>query len=248
MDELLSELAAFFGGSADSGLFGTNDGLVLTLLLLVIPMLLGLALSIPLAFARNSASAWIAKPVWMYTYLFRGTPMLVQLFLIYYGLAQFDVVTDSSLWDYLRDPYCCALLTFTLNTTAYTTEILAGQMRRIDWREIEAAQSLGMGRWTMSRRIVLPSALRRALPAYSNEVIMLLHGTSIVSLVTLTDITGVARHIYSDTYNPFQPFIIAGVIYLLLTWLITRVFMKMERRWLAFLKPMTQSKREQRPS
>jgi len=124
-----------------------------------------------------------------------------------------------------------------LNTTAYTTEILAGQIRRIDWREIEAAQSLGMSRWQMNRRIVLPSALRRALPAYSNEVIMLLHGTSIVSLVTLTDITGVARHIYSDTYNPFQPFIIAGAIYLLLTWAITRVFLKMEQRWLAFLKP-----------
>jgi len=237
MDELLTELASFFGGSADSALFGTSDGLVLTLLLLAIPVTLGLVLSIPLAFARNSARRWIAKQVWMYTYLFRGTPMLVQLFLIYYGLAQFDIVRDSSLWDYLRDPYCCALLTFTLNTTAYTTEILAGQIRRIDWREIEAAQSLGMSRWQMNRRIVLPSALRRALPAYSNEVIMLLHGTSIVSLVTLTDITGVARHIYSDTYNPFQPFIIAGAIYLLLTWAITRVFLKMEQRWLAFLKP-----------
>jgi arginine/ornithine transport system permease protein len=124
-----------------------------------------------------------------------------------------------------------------LNTTAYTTEILAGQIRRIDWREIEAAQSLGMSHWQMNYRIVLPSALRRSLPAYSNEVIMLLHGTAIVSLVTLNDVTGIARHIYSDTYNPFQPFLIAGAIYLVLTWLITRVFMKMEDRWLAFLRP-----------
>jgi len=247
MNELISqlqtELPDFFGGSTDTALFSTSDGLILTLLLQLIPMALGLALSIPLAFARNATSVWIAKPVWMYTCLFRGTPMLVQLFLIYYGLAQFDIVKDSSLWDYLRDPYCCALLTFTLNTTAYTMEILAGQLRGIDWREIEAAQSLGMSRWKMNMHIVLPSALRRSLPAYSNEVIMLLHGTSIVSLVTLTDITGVARHIYSDTYNPFEPFMIAGAIYLMLTWLITRIFMKMERRWLAFLKPITANSR-----
>ena len=241
MDELLAQLAPFLGGSADSALFSVSDGLELTLLLQLIPMALGLLLSIPLAFARNATRLWIARPVWLYTYLLRGTPMLVQLFLIYYGLAQFDVVRDSSLWQYLRDPYFCALLTFTLNTTAYTTEILAGQIRRIDWREIEAAQSLGMSRWNMHARIVLPSALRRALPAYSNEVIMLLHGTSIVSLVTLSDLTGVARHIYSDTYNPFQPFIMAGIIYLLLTWLITRIFKKMERRWLAFLQPGTQT-------
>jgi len=237
LDELLAQLAGFFGGSAEGGLFVTSDGLLLTLQLQLIPMALGLLLSIPLAFARNARSGWIAKPVWCYTWLFRGTPMLVQLFLIYYGLAQFEAVKDSRAWAYLRDPYCCALLSFALNTTAYTTEILAGQIRRIDWREIEAAQSLGMSRWMMNYRIVLPSALRRSLPAYGNEVIMLLHGTSIVSLVTLTDITGVARHLYSETYDPFQPFMIAGALYLSLTWLISRLFLKMEHRWLAFLKP-----------
>jgi arginine/ornithine transport system permease protein len=237
MDEFMTQLAGFFGGSSDTRLFSTTDGLLLTLALQVIPMAIGLACSIPLAFARNARSRWIANGVWFYTYLFRGTPMLVQLFLIYYGLAQFDVVRNSWAWDYLRDPYFCALLSFTLNTTAYTTEILAGQIRRIDSREIEAAQSLGMSRWQMNYRIVLPSALRRSLPAYSNEVIMLLHGTAIVSLVTLTDITGVARHIYSDTYNPLQPFIIAGAMYFMLTWMITRIFLKMEQRWLAFLKP-----------
>jgi len=237
MDEILAQLTAFFGGSSDSALFSTSDGLVLTLMLQCIPMVIGLLLSIPLAFARNSRLIWIKRSVWLYTYLFRGTPMLVQLFLIYYGLAQFDYVRNSWTWEYLRDPYCCALLSFTLNTTAYTTEILAGQLRHIDWREIEAALSLGMSRWLMNVRIVLPSALRRSLPAYSNEVIMLLHGTSIVSLVTLTDITGIARRIYADTYNPFEPFMIAGGIYLILTWLITQLFLKMENRWLAFLKP-----------
>ena len=237
MNEFLMQLASFFGASDESGIFTTSDGLILTLTLQLIPMALGLACSIPLAFARNAENRFIAGAVWLYTYLFRGTPMLVQLFLIYYGLAQFDFIKDGWAWQYLRDPYCCALISFTLNTTAYTTEILAGQIRRIDWREIEAAQSLGMSHWQMNYRIVLPSALRRSLPAYSNEVIMLLHGTAIVSLVTLNDVTGIARHIYSDTYNPFQPFLIAGAIYLVLTWSITRVFMKMEDRWLAFLKP-----------
>ncbi len=238
LDELLGQLASFFGGSSDTALLSTSDGLVLTLALQCIPLAIGLILSIPLAFARNSRRLLIRNSVWLYTYLFRGTPMLVQLFLIYYGLAQFDVVRSSWAWNYLRDPYCCALLSFSLNTTAYTTEILAGQMRRIDWREIEAALSLGMSRWLLNIRIVLPSALRRSLPAYGNEVIMLLHGTSIVSLVTLADITGIARRIYADTYNPFEPFVMAGAIYLILTWLITQLFLKMEHRWLAFLRPI----------
>ncbi len=237
ISELTEQLLPFFGATEESGIFSTSDGLQLTLLLLVIPLLSGLLLSIPLAFARNARAPLLAKSVWLYTWLFRGTPMLVQLFLLYYGLGQFEWVRASWVWDYLREPYYCALLSFTFNTTAYTTEILAGQIRQLDWREIEAAQSLGMSRALMNRRIVLPAALRRSLPAYGNEVIMLLHGTAIVSLVTLTDLTGVARRMYSDTYNPFEPFMMAGGIYLLLTWLISLAFKKMEQHWLAYLSP-----------
>lgn len=237
-DDLVDQLRSFLGGSDESALFSSHDGLVLTLLLLLIPMTVGLLLSIPLAFARNARSAWLRNPVWLYTYLLRGTPMLVQLFLVYYGLAQFELVRASPLWDFLRDPFYCALLTFTLNTSAYTTEIIAGQLRNTDQREIEAAQSLGMTTRQINLRIVLPAALRRSLPAYSNEVIMLLHGTAIVSLVTLADLTGVARHIYADTYNPFQPFIVAGVFYLAMTWLLVKAFGLMEGRWLAYLKPV----------
>lgn len=237
MDELLSQLAEFFGRSAEGGGFASRDGMLLTVMLLLIPALSGLCLSVPLAFLRNARASWLSWPVRAYTYFLRGTPMLVQLFLIYYGLAQFAWVRSSAAWDTLRDPYYCALICFTLNTTAYTTEILAGQMRSIDWREIEAAQSLGLRTFQIGWRILLPSALRRALPAYGNEVIMLLHGTAIVSLVTLNDITGVARRLYADSYDPFQPFLLAGLLYLLLTWLITRLFAAMENRWLAFLRP-----------
>jgi arginine/ornithine transport system permease protein len=238
-NDLIEQLRWFLGGSDQSALFSSADGLVLTRMLQCVPMVLGLVLSIPLAFARNAHNGWVSNPVRLYTFVLRGTPMLVQLFLVYYGLSQFELIRNSLFWDVLNDPYRCALLTFTLNTTAYTTEIVAGQLRNTDRREVEAAQSLGMSVRQVNFRIVLPAALRRSLPAYGNEVIMLLHGTAIVSLVTLSDLTGVARHIYADTYNPFQPFIIAGAFYLTLTWLLSKMFARMERRWLAYLMPST---------
>ncbi len=234
-NDLLDQLRSFLGGGEDTAAFASHDGLLLTLLLLSVPMTVGLAMSIPLAFARNARRAWLRMAVWLYTSLLRGTPMLVQLFLVYYGLAQFALVRASPFWPLLRDPLYCALLTLTLNTAAYTTEIIAGQLRNTDRREFEAAQSLGMTTRQVYLRIVLPAALRRSLPAYGNEVIMLLHGTAIVSLVTLTDLTGVARHIYADTYNPFTPFMVAGGFYLALTWLLVKPFGLMEARWLAYL-------------
>lgn len=236
--DLLEQLTLFLGGDGENAVFTTGQGLLLTLKLLIVSLSVGSLLSIPLAVMRNSKHVLPARTVWLFTYLFRGTPMLVQLFLIYYGLAEIEWVRHSWAWPYLRDAYACSLLTITLNTAAYTTEIIAGQIRATNWGEIEAAKSMGMGKWLLLRRIVLPAALRRALPAYSNEVIMLLHGTSIVSLVTLADLTGVARQIYSDTYNPFEPFLIAGAIYLVLTYGLTWIFKKWEVRWLAYLRPM----------
>lgn len=166
------------------------DGVVMSLQLLAVALLFGLALAIPLGVARASTRRWLSWPVWAYTYVIRGTPMLVQLFLIYYGLAQFEVVRDSRFWDWFSSAWFCAVLAFTLNTAAYTAEIIAGAIRAIPAGELEAANSLGLSRWQVLIRILLPSAMRRALPAYSNEVIMMLHGTSVASTVTLIDLTG----------------------------------------------------------
>nr|WP_255496525.1 ABC transporter permease [Aquitalea sp. LB_tupeE] len=215
----------------------TSDGIVMTLELLGASLLLGMLLAVPLALGRVSKNRLLAGSVWFYTYVFRGTPLLVQLFIIYYGLSQFDAVRESWMWQYLQDAWFCAILAFTLNTAAYTTEIIAGQIRTTHWGEIEAARAMGMSKWLMMRRIVIPSALRRALPAYSNEVIMMMQSTAVAGLVTLADITGVARRIYSDTYMAFEPFLIAGAIYLVLTFVFVWLFKQAEQRWLAYLAP-----------
>ncbi len=217
-------------------------GLWLTLQLTVFALAAGLVCAIPLAVLRVSPNPWLQGPVWLYGYFFRGTPMLVQLLLMYYGLGQFEWMQaqwaeGNRFWLVLRDPYGCALLTFALNTCAYTTEILAGALRTTPHGEIEAARACGMSRFTMLRRILLPGALRRALPAYSNEIIFMLHGTAIASTITLVDLTGAARNAYSQFFAPFEAFIFAGLIYLALTFALVGLFRLAERRWLAHLQP-----------
>jgi arginine/ornithine transport system permease protein len=211
------------------------DGLGVTLKLLALSLACGLALALPLALVRTVSGGLASRLVWAYTYVFRGTPMLVQLFLIYYGLAQFDAVRDSWAWPWMSSATFCAWLTFTLNTAAYTTEIIAGSIRALPAGEIEAAKALGMGRGLMLRRIVLPAALRRALPAYGNEAIFMLHGTSLASVVTLLDITGAARAVNARYYLPFEAFITAALFYLVLTMGLVGLFRWAEHRW---LKPM----------
>ena len=213
------------------------DGLLVTLKLLSISLLIGLLLAVPLALMRVSKQPLVNFPAWLYTYVIRGTPMLVQLFLIYYGLAQFDAVRESALWPWLSNASFCACLAFAINTSAYTAEILAGSLKATPHGEIEAAKAMGMSRLKMYRRILLPSALRRALPQYSNEVIMMLQTTSLASIVTLVDITGAARTVYSQYYLPFEAFITAGLFYLCLTYILVRLFKHAERRWLAYLAP-----------
>ncbi|HHX0954582.1 ABC transporter permease [Pseudomonas aeruginosa] len=213
------------------------DGLLVTLKLLSISLLIGLLLAVPLALMRVSKQPLVNFPAWLYTYVIRGTPMLVQLFLIYYGLAQFDAVRESALWPWLSNASFCACLAFAINTSAYTAEILAGSLKATPHGEIEAAKAMGMLRLKMYRRILLPSALRRALPQYSNEVIMMLQTTSLASIVTLVDITGAARTVYSQYYLPFEAFITAGLFYLCLTFILVRLFKLAERRWLAYLAP-----------
>ena len=211
------------------------SGLAVTLKLLVLSLGCGLLLALPLAVVRTVSRGWASRLVWVYTYSFRGTPMLVQLFLVYYGLAQFDVVRESWAWPWLSSATFCAWLTFTLNTAAYTTEIIAGSIRALPAGEIEAAKAMGMDRGLMLRRIVLPAALRRALPAYGNEAIFMLHGTSLASVVTLLDVTGAARAVNAKYYLPFEAFITAGVFYFALTLGLVGIFRWAEGRW---LKPM----------
>lgn len=215
------------------------SGTLVTLKLLLVALGAGLAVAIPLAVMRASPNPWISRPVWLFTYVFRGTPLLVQLFLIYYGLAQFAWLRESMLWPMFSSAWFCAMLAFAINTCAYTTEIIAGAILATNHGEVEAARAMGMSPSTLYRRILLPSALRRSLPAYSNEVIMMLHGTSLASIVTLLDITGAAREINSRFYLPFEAFVTAAVFYLALTFVLVSLFHLAEKRWLAHLAPRT---------
>lgn len=213
------------------------SGALVTLQLLLLACGLGLAAALPLAMLRSLPSPWVHKPVWLFTYVIRGTPMLVQLFLLYYGLAQFEAVRASVFWPWLSSAWFCAVLAFAVNTCAYTTEILHGAMKAVPAGEIEAAKALGMSRWVMLRRIVLPSAFRRALPAYGNEVVLMLHGTSLASVVTLYDLTGAARELNSVHYLPFEAFITAAVFYAVITAVLVALFRAAERRWLQPMLP-----------
>ncbi|WFC61998.1 ABC transporter permease [Pseudomonas sp. REST10] len=212
-------------------------GVLVTLKLLLIALAVGLLLAVPLAVMRVSKQALVNFPAWLYTYVIRGTPMLVQLYLLYYGLAQFEAVRESFMWPYLSSATFCACLAFAINTSAYTAEILAGSLKATPHGEIEAAKAMGMSRGKLYRRILLPSALRRALPQYSNEVIMMLHTTSLASVVTLIDITGAAKTVSSQYYLPFEAYITAGLLYLVLTFILVRLFKLAERRWLAYMAP-----------
>ncbi len=219
-------------------------GALLSLQLVVLSLLAGFILALPLAVARSAPIPWLSRSVGFYTYLFRGTPMLVQLLLIYYGLSQFEWMqrgwTDGNpvlLW--FREPFFCAWLAFSLNTTAYTTEILAGVFKNTPYGEIEAGRAMGMGKLTLLHRIIIPAGLRRAIPTYSNEVILMLQGSAIASAVTLVDLTGAARNVYSRHFAPFEAFICAGIIYMLLTFCLIGLFRLAEWRWLAHLRPRT---------
>lgn len=212
-------------------------GLWTTLWLVAISLVVGLALAIPIGVMRASRNPIVNAPAWLYTYCFTGTPLLVQLFLIYYGLGQFEAVRDSPLWFLLREAWFCALLAFVLNTAAYTAEILRGAIQNTPKGEIEAARACGMSWALMIRRIVLPSAFRRALPAYGNEIVFMLHGSSVASIVTIIDLTGAARLVQSRYYAPFEAFITAGACYLVLTWTITLAMRRLEKSWFAHLRP-----------
>lgn len=213
------------------------EGLRTTLLLLAISLASSFMLAIPLAVARVSARGWLSKPVWLFTYVLRGTPLLVQLFILYHGLAQFEAVRESPVWFLLRNPWFCAWLAFTLNSTAYSTEIFAGALRATPLGEVEAARSYGLSGLTLYLRLLLPAALRRALPQYSNEVIGLMHATAIASTVTLVDITRVARDVYANSLMVTESFGVAACFYFALTFGLAGIFKLLERRFMRHLMP-----------
>jgi len=211
------------------------EGAQLTLLLAVASLAISFVLAVPLAFARNSHSPVLRHAIFAYTLVFRGTPLLVQLFLIYFGLAQFELVRASILWPWLSSPLVCVLLAFVLNTTAYTTEIFAGGLRHIPVGEVEAARAYGMSPWTRARRILIPAMLTRSLPLYGNEMIMMLQATSLASTVTLLETTGVARRLTLTYYVQFEPYVTAAAIYLAMTFVLVSGFQLIQRRFAGYL-------------
>lgn len=212
-------------------------GLGVCLALLVASVATGFVLSVPLAVARVSPRRWLHRPVWLFTFAVRGTPLLVQLFLVYYGLAQFEAVRASGAWPLLREAWFCAWLTFALNTTAYTTEIFAGSLRATPAGELEAARAFGLAGARLYTRLLWPGAWRRALPQYSNEVIATMHATSLVSTVTLVDVTRVARDVYAQHLLPAEAFGSAALIYFSLTFTLVGGFKLLERHYLRHLRP-----------
>jgi arginine/ornithine transport system permease protein len=214
-----------------------GQGLLVALQLLALCLATGAVLSVPLAVARVSSRKWLSWPVWSFTYVIRGTPLLVQVFIVYYGLAQFPWVRESVMWPLLREAWFCAWLAFSINTTAYTTEILAGALRATPAGEVEAARAYGLDGRRLYFRILLPSALRRSLPQYGNEVVSLMHATSIASTVTLVDVTRVARDVYANHLLPLEAFGSAALIYFALTFAMVGGFRVLERRYLRHLQP-----------
>jgi len=213
-------------------------GALITLQLTVISLIIGGVLAIPLAIARTSKNPFINAPVWMFTYTFRGTPLLVQTYLIYYGLGQFEAVRESVLWGpILSKAWWCALIAFSLNTAAYTAELLRGSIVTTSRGEVEAAKACGFSKWMRLKRIVLPSAFRRALPAYSNEVIFMLHGSVVASTITIQDLLGVGRWLNGRYYLAYEGFITAAVIYFIIVLFVSRGFRFWEKHWLQHLYP-----------
>lgn len=206
------------------------DGVWVTLQLVFISGVAGLLLAVPLALMRTSSSTCLRALPFAYIFFFRGTPLLVQIFLIYYGSSQFDAVRASVLWPILREPYWCAIIAFTLNTAAYSAELIRGAIQAIPKGELEAADAFGMSHWLKVRRIVLPRAFGIVLPAYGNELILMLKGSSLASTITLLDITGAARTIIARTYTPLEIFFAAGMLYLLISAIMIGGFRLLEQR------------------
>jgi octopine/nopaline transport system permease protein len=206
------------------------SGIPLTLQLAFFSIAAGAVLAVLLALMRLSDNAAFDGIARAYVFVFRGTPLLVQIFLIYYGLGQFPAIRESFAWPFLRQPYWCALLALTLNTAAYSSEIIRGGILSVPFGQIEAARACGMSRRLIFRRITVPQGLRVALPAYGNEIILMTRSTALASVITLMEVTGIASKIIAETFRAVEVFSCAGAIYLAINFAISRLVALLERR------------------
>jgi len=213
------------------------QGLWVTVNLVFFSLVLGLCLALPIGLLATSKNSWVRMLPKAYIYFFRGTPLIVQMYMIYHGMGQFDAVRESFLWVIFTEAYACALIAFALNTAGYTAEILRGTIEQTAFGEIEAARACGMSKAVVYRRIILPSTFRRALPAYGNEVIFMLHGSALAGVITIVDLFGASRIVNARYYIPFESYITAGLFYLAVTFLIVWGFKKAEHYWHAHLRP-----------
>ena len=206
------------------------SGALITLKLLSASMFFGIFIGLFFAILRIKNN-FLSKIAYGYSYVFRGTPLLVQIFIIYYGFAEIDLIRETFLWEAFKEPYWCAIIAFALNTGAYTSEILRSAFETIKIGYIEAGKSLGISKKLIFYKIQIPIAIKQSLPAYGNEIILMLKGTSLASTVTLMDITGIAKYIISTTFKPIEVFIVAGSIYLFMTFIIHNVIKFLEKKY-----------------
>ncbi len=206
------------------------SGTWMTMKLVILSIVLGAIVALPIASARISKNPLISGGPFAFIFFFRGTPLLVQIFLVYYGASQFEVVRESFIWPVLRGPFWCAIIAFTLNTSAYTAEIFRGAIQAIPEGEVEACKVMGMTKVQMYRRILLPRAFGIVLPAYGNEIILMLKASALASTITLLDLTGMARTIIARTYTPIEIFLAAGAIYLVISIAVIYIFRLVEKR------------------
>ena len=204
---------------------------VITLKLLSVSLVIGLFIGLLFAILRLNKNIFINKFAYGYSYIFRGTPLLVQIFIIYFGLGQIEYLRSTFLWIILKEPYWCAIIAFALNTGAYPSEILRSAFQTIKPGIIEAGRSLGISSKIIFYKIQIPIAIRQSLPAYGNEIILMMKGTSLASTVTLMDLTGVAKYIISTTFRPVEVFIVAGGIYLFMTFIIHNIIKFLEKKY-----------------
>ena len=204
---------------------------ITTLKLLSASLVIGLFIGLFFAILRVNNNLVFGKIAYGYSYVFRGTPLLVQIFIIYYGFGQVEFIRSSIFWVILKEPYWCAIIAFALNTGAYTSEILRSAFQTINPGLIEAGKSLGINNKIIFYKIQIPIAIRQSLPAYGNEIILMLKGTSLASTVTLMDLTGVAKYIISTTFKPIEVFVVAGSIYLFITFIIHNLIKFFEKKY-----------------
>jgi arginine/ornithine transport system permease protein len=210
-------------------------GVWITVQLTALALVIGFLIALPTGMARARKVPVASPLIGAYVYLFRGTPLLVQTYIIYYGLSQFDWVRDSWAWTVLREPWWCALIAFSLNSGAYTSEIIRGAIEASPKGEVEAAKALGLSPRQADFLVLIPAALRRALPQYGHEVVFMLQGSAVASVITIQDILGAGRTLNARFYLAYEGFLTAAVLYMAITFLIVAGFRTLERRYLRHL-------------